>query len=94
MKNCLAIVPIGTRDVFALSFKEPDQYNRRQTLRAPLVDAGNSPPQRTFTRAKRYSRTLAIQNASQEKLLISTANITMRSKMHRDAAKSAIKSVG
>ncbi|VVN99193.1 putative ABC transporter ATP-binding protein YbiT [Pseudomonas fluorescens] len=71
-------MPIGTRDVFALSFKEPDQYNRRQTLRAPLVDAGNSPLQRTLTRAKRYGRTLAIQNASQEKLLISTANITMQ----------------
>ncbi|BBP70958.1 ABC-F family ATPase [Pseudomonas sp. Seg1] len=39
---------------------------------------GTSPLQRTLTRAKRSSRTLATQNASQEKLLISTANITMQ----------------
>ena len=44
----------------------------------PLVDDGTSPLQRTLTRAKRSGRTLAIQNASQEKHLISTANITMQ----------------
>jgi energy-coupling factor transporter ATP-binding protein EcfA2 len=71
-------MPIGGRGLIALSFKEPDQYNRRQTLRAPLVDDGTSPLQRTLTRAKRGSRTLATLNASQEKLLISTANITMQ----------------
>ncbi|RBC00809.1 hypothetical protein C3E97_013445 [Pseudomonas sp. MWU12-2115] len=78
MKNCPLNLPNGRRGVIALSFKEPDQYNRRQTLRAPLVDDGNVPPQRTLTRAKRSSRTLATQNASQEKPLISTANITMQ----------------
>jgi hypothetical protein len=59
-------LPNSSRGIIALSFKEPDQYNRRQTLRAPLVDDGTVRFSAS-TRAQRSAAPSQFKNASQEK---------------------------